>query len=274
MGRVGVWLRPDQATPEAAQLVESLGYGALWLGGSPPGDLGHVRRLLDATTMLPIATGIINVWASPAAQVATAYQDLPEADRQRLVLGIGIGHREATAEYRSPFETLAAYVEDLRGTGVPQEALALAALGPRVLRLAKERTAGAHPYLTTPDHTRMAREILGEGPLLAPEQKVLLDADPASAREQAGPVIGFYLKMNNYTRNLKRIGFTDEDIEAPSDRLLDALVLHGDEQQIAAGVRAHLDAGADHVCIQPLGQNISDELTRLAGVLPLSGRNT
>ena len=267
LGKVGAWLRGGDATPELAQLTERLGYGALWVGGSPSGDLRHISELLDATTTLPVATGIINVWASPAEQVAQAYAALPTAHQERLLLGIGIGHREATAEYRSPFDTLSSYVDDLRSAGVPRERLVLAALGPRVLKLAKEQTAGAHPYLTTPDHTRQAREILGDTALLAPEHKVVLNPDPEAARELGRQGLSYYLRMDNYVRNLKRLGFTDDDISTASDRLVDALVLHGTEHDIAAGVRAHLDAGADHVCIQPLGDDVPGQLSGLAEAL-------
>lgn len=267
LGKVGVWLPGKDATPEMARTVEALGYGALWIGGSPSGDLVHVTQLLDATEKLPIATGIINVWASPASLTAQSYLALAEADRWRVLLGIGIGHREATAEYRSPFDTLAGYVADLKEAGVPREHLVLAALGPRVLRLARDETAGAHPYLTTPAHTSTAREILGDTALLAPEQKVLIEADPETARATARPVLEYYLRMDNYARNFKRIGFSDADIASAGDRLVDALVLHGNEERITAGVQAHLEAGADHVCIQPIGADLQGQITRLAAGL-------
>ncbi|WP_153505537.1 TIGR03620 family F420-dependent LLM class oxidoreductase [Cumulibacter manganitolerans] len=271
IGKIGVWLRADAATASAARTAERLGYGAVWIGGSPSGDLEHVRELLAATS-IPIATGIINVWASPAEQTAQAFLALPDAYRERTILGVGIGHREATAEYRSPFATLEKYVDDLLAAGVPRSHVVLAALGPRVMRLAGERTAGAHPYFTTPAHTAQAREILGAGPLLAPEQKVLLNSDPDEARRIARPTAKRYFGLRNYAAMLKRLGFTDADLAGEgSDRAVDAAVAHGDVHRVAAVVRAHLDAGADHVCIQPLG-DLEAELTALADVLPVATR--
>ena len=268
IGKVGVWLRADAATPAAAQAAQRLGYGAVWIGGSPSGDLVHVRELLDATT-IPIATGIINVWQSPAAQTVQAFHALPEDQRERTILGIGIGHREATAEYASPYATLETYVDDLLNAGVPSSHIVLAALGPRVMRLAGERTAGAHPYFTTPEHTAQARKILGPGPLLAPEQKVLLNTDPEQARRIARPTAKRYFGLTNYAAMLKRLGFTDDDLAGEgSDRAVDAAVAHGDVHAVAAVVQAHLDAGADHVCIQPLG-DLEAELAALAEVLPV-----
>ena len=271
IGKVGVWLGGAAATTEAAQLVERLGYGALWIGGSPSGDLEQVRQLLDATSTLPIATGIINVWASPAQQTADAFLALTPADQRRTLIGVGVGHREATEEYRSPYDTLAQYVEDLRSAGVPQENIVLAALGPRVLRLSRDRAAGAHPYFVPPEHTRRAREILGEGVLLAPEHKVYVESDPELAREAVRKTVRYYLRLANYRNNLKRLGFSDDDVAGSgSDAVVDAVVAHGDVQQVAAQVTAHLDAGADHVCIQPLGEDVAGQLQALAPALPLA----
>jgi probable F420-dependent oxidoreductase len=172
----------------------------------------------------------------------------------RFVLGVGAGHREATRQYGQPYQTLAAYVDILRGEGVPQEALVLAALGPKVLRLAGERAAGAIPYLVPPEHTRQAREILGAEPLLAPEHKVVLDTDTARARALGRTrVQNPYLSLVNYTSNLRRLGWADGDLSGGgSDSLIDALVAHGSADQVAAQLGRHLDAGADHVVIQLL----------------------
>jgi probable F420-dependent oxidoreductase len=253
VGRLGIWRPWSLLDPELAKDVEDLGYGAIWIGGSPRGDLGIAERLLAATGRIVIATGIVNMWATPAAEVAASYHRLNDAHGGRFLLGVGIGHPEATREYRSPYETIVRYLDDLDAAGVPREGRALAALGPKVLRVAAERTAGAHPYLTTPEHTREAREILGEGVLLAPEQKVVLDTDPGRARALARESLDRYLALRNYVNSWKRLGFTDGDVAGGgSDALVDALFAHGDAAAVAARVSGHLDAGADHVAVQVL----------------------
>jgi len=170
-GRIGIWRRRSELTPRLAKEVEALGYGAIWIGASPPADLFLAQELLDATTHLAVATGIVNMWSAPAVDVAASYHRIAAAHPGRFLLGVGIGHPEATQEYRSPYATIVDYLDVLDAEGVPVEDRALAALGPKVLALAAERTAGAHPYLTTPEHTRYAREILGDGPLLAPSRR-------------------------------------------------------------------------------------------------------
>jgi probable F420-dependent oxidoreductase len=188
LGAFGVWARGAAASPELAAELEALGYGALWIGGSPRADLARSEQLLGATDELVVATGIVNIWASPADEVARSYHRIAARYPARFLLGIGVGHPEATGDrYRRPYEALVEYLDALDGAGVPKDDLALAALGPKVLRLAAERTAGAHPYLTTPEHTRSARELLGAGPLIAPEQHVVLDVDPERARALARP---------------------------------------------------------------------------------------
>jgi probable F420-dependent oxidoreductase len=274
LGRIGIWRRRDQLTPRLAREVEALGYGAVWIGGSPPGDLFLAQELLDATTRLAVATGIVNMWATPATEAAASYHRVAAAHPGRFLLGVGIGHPEATQEYRSPFDTIVDYLDVLDAEGVPVEGRVLAALGPKVLAVAAERTAGAHPYLTTPAHTRLAREILGDGPLLAPEQKVVVSADPDAARALGRPAVERpYLHLRNYTANLKRLGWTDADLAGGgSDALIDALVVHGDAAAVAAGVTAHLDAGADHVCVQvltPPGADPVPDLRALAEALAL-----
>jgi probable F420-dependent oxidoreductase len=274
LGRIGMWRRRDQLTPRLAKDVEALGYGAIWIGGSPPGDLFLAQELLDATDHLAVATGIVNMWATPATEAAASYHRVAAAHPGRFLLGVGIGHPEATQEYRSPFDTIVDYLDVLDAEGVPVEARVLAALGPKVLALAAERSAGAHPYLTTPAHTRLAREILGDGPLLAPEQKVVVGADPGAARALGRPAVDRpYLHLRNYTSNLKRLGWTDADLaDGGSDALIDALVVHGDAATVAAGLTAHLDAGADHVCLQLLTAPDADPLPglrALAGALQL-----
>lgn len=274
LGRIGIWSRSDQLTPRLARDIEALGYGAIWIGASPPGDLFLAQELLDATSRLAVATGIVNIWATPATEAAASYHRVAAAHPGRFLLGVGIGHPEATQEYRSPFDTIVDYLDVLDAEGVPVEDRALAALGPKVLALAAERSAGAHPYLTTPEHTRLAREILGAGPLLAPEQKVVVGTDPVAARALGRPVVDNpYLHLRNYTTNLKRLGWTDADIaDGGSDALIDALVVHGDAATVAAGLTAHLDAGADHVCLQLLtapGADPLPDLRTLATTLQL-----
>jgi probable F420-dependent oxidoreductase len=274
LGHFGVWRAAPQATPELAADLERLGYGAIWLGGSPAGDLQIVDQLLGVTTSLTVGTSIVNMWKDDAATVASSYGRIQASFPDRFILGVGAGHREATPHYASPYDTLAGYVDQLVGSGVPSEVIVLAALGPRVLTLAADRAAGAIPYLVPAEHTRLAREILGPDRLLAPEHKVVLDPDPAAARALGGRRVRTpYLGLHNYTSNLRRLGFTDADTaDSGSDRLIDALVAHGGPEQVAAQLGAHLDAGADHVCIQLLTAAGDDPLagyTELARALSL-----
>jgi probable F420-dependent oxidoreductase len=185
LGRYGVWGRDVELSPDLAAGLEQLGYGTVWVGGSPSGDLSVPDLLLAATEELVVATGIVNIWQDDAATVARSYHRLEGRYPGRFVLGIGAGHREATDEYVKPYDALQRYLDILDGAEVPVGRRVLAALGPRVLRLAAERAAGAHPYFTTPDHTREARGVLGPDRVLAPEQKAVLDADPAAARALA-----------------------------------------------------------------------------------------
>jgi probable F420-dependent oxidoreductase len=276
LGRYGVFGRADVVTAARARTLESLGYGTVWQGGSPPADLSHVEALLDATSTVKVATGIVNVWTADAAEVARSYHRIEAAHPGRFLLGIGVGHPEATATYNSPYQTLVKYLDVLDAEGVPTERRVLAALGPRVLRLAAERSAGAHPYLVTPEHTRQARQILGPDKLLAPEQRVVLEADPARARTVGGPSVAFYLRLTNYTANLQRLGFTAEDLAGKgSDRLIDALVVSGDDAQIRSRFEAHHQAGADHVPVQLIAgpnDDLDAAFRRLAGILGLSAR--
>jgi probable F420-dependent oxidoreductase len=274
LGRFGIWRGSGQVTPEFAAELERLGFGTLWLGGSPSGQLTAPEQVLDATTTLTVATSIVNMWQDDAHVVAASFARVEARHPGRFLLGVGAGHREATQQYARPYETLARYVDVLLGDGVPADSLVLAALGPKVLRLAAERTAGAIPYLVTPEHTRWARAILGAGPLLAPEQKAVLEADPGRARAIGRPrVQNPYLGLVNYTSNLRRLGWSDEDLsDGGSDALIDALVAHGSGEQVAAQLTEHLDAGADHVCVQLLtapDADLLDGYRKLAQALAL-----
>jgi probable F420-dependent oxidoreductase len=274
LGKIGIWRHASGLGPEVLAEVEALGYGAIWVGGSPPGDLVAIEDILDATDHIAVATGILNVWKDDAATVGPSYHRVTRKHPGRFLLGLGIGHPEATQEYQKPYAKLVSYLDELDELEVPAAGRALAALGPRVLRLSAERSAGAHPYLVTPEHTRQAREILGAGPLLAPEQKVVLDTDPERARAIGRPrVQNPYLGLTNYLSNLRRLGWTDADFaDGGSDALIDALVVHGDAQAIARGVTAHLDAGADHVAIQVLNADPLPALREIAGQLQLPRR--
>ena len=267
LGRIGIWRHPSGLTPEVVAAVEALGYGAIWVGGSPGGDLGVVENLLDTTDHIAVATGIVNVWQDDAATIGADYHRIAARHPGRFLLGLGIGHPEATPEYQRPYAKLVSYLDELDDLQVPAEGRALAALGPRVLTLAAGRSAGAHPYLVTPEHTRQARQILGREPLLAPEQKVVLESDPERARAIARPSVqNPYLGLANYVSNLRRLGWTDADLaDGGSDALIDALVVHGDAQTLSRGVAAHLDAGADHVAVQVLGTDPLPALRALAG---------
>jgi probable F420-dependent oxidoreductase len=204
----------------------------------------------------------VNIWKDEAAVVAESFHRIESRHPGRFILGVGAGHREATQEYAKPYEALAGYVDRLLGHGVPATGIVLAALGPRVLRLAAERTAGAIPYLVTPEHTRQARELLGPGALLAPEHKAALNSDVAQARQLGRRrVRNPYLGLVNYTSNLRRLGFTDADVTGDgSDALIDALVALGGPEQVAAQLGAHLAAGADHVCVQLLAETDADPM--------------
>jgi len=271
IGRFGIWRSASLVTPETAAGIERLGFGVLWLGSSPDGDLAQAEVLLDATTTLTLATSIVNMWKDPAALVAQSYTRVQKRHPGRFLLGVGAGHREATQQYARPYETLARYVDDLVAGGVPRDGIVLAALGPRVLRLAGDRTAGAIPYLIPAEHTAQARALLGPGPLLAPEHKVVLDADPARALGR-GRVRTPYLGLVNYTSNLRRLGWTEADLSGDgSDALIDALVAHGSPAEVATQVARHLDAGADHVCLQLITEAGADPLPGYARLAPALG---
>jgi probable F420-dependent oxidoreductase len=273
LGRFGVWTF-GTPKPEQAVEIEKLGYGAVWIGGSPAGDLNYVEPILERTESLQVATGIVNVWTAPAEQVAEAYHRIEDAYPGRFLLGVGVGHREHTGEYRKPYDALVEYLDVLDAAKVPTSRRVIAALGPKVLKLSAQRSAGAHPYLTTPEHTGKARNLIGNTVFLAPEHKVVLSTDAEKAREVGRQTVGFYLDLSNYVNNWKRLGFTDDDVAKPgSDKLIDSVVAYGTPDDIAKRLTEHLDAGADHVTIQVLGgwDKLLPTLTELAGPLGLKG---
>lgn len=276
LGRVGVWLgalalAPAAKAREAAAEIEELGYGTLWFGegfGNKEA-FSHAGVLLAATRTMTIATGIASIWARDAAATVAAANTLGEAYPGRFVLGLGVSHVPQVAprghEYRRPVARMRAYLDEM--DEVPWHAppppepveRVLAALRPPMLELAGTRGRGAHPYFVPPEHAARAREILGPGPILAPEQAVLLETDPGEARRIARDHMRFYLTLPNYRNNLLWLGFGEDDLGGEgSDRLVDAIVAWGDAGAIAERVRAHHDAGADHVSLQPLGRAPGD----------------
>lgn len=275
LGAVGVWRSVTDADPELAVAIEELGYGALWLGGSPPADLEAAERLLDATSSIVVATGITNIWSADAAELAAAYHRIEERHPGRLLLGIGSGHREATPQRTKPLQAMRDYLDVLDEQGVPVEARILSALGPKMLATASARSVGTHPYLTIPSQTAEMRTDLGPDAIVAPEQTVVLDTDTERARGSAREFLSRYLQLQNYTRTMQRGGFTEDDVALPgSDRLVDEIVVHGDAAALATAVQAHLDAGADHVCVQvvPADSSVVATLTDLATALGLARR--
>jgi probable F420-dependent oxidoreductase len=280
LGNFGVFtlggVFPNGATPEQSQEIEHLGYGTLWVSGSPAAELSFPERLLESTTALKVATGIVNIWSADAKTVAESFHRINTAHPGRFLLGIGAGHPEHTKQYRKPYEALGAYLDELDDLGVPTGQRVIAALGPRVLRLSAERAAGTHPYNTTPKHTVQARDIIGPNALLLPEHKVVLTTGTGEARAIARKVMADtynYFALANYVSNWKRLGFTDTDLTRPgSDKFIDALVAYGTADDIAKGLNEHLRAGANHVVIQVLGgpDKLLPTLAELAGPLGLS----
>jgi probable F420-dependent oxidoreductase len=266
IGRIGIW-RSKRHGVDGTDLIEELGFGALWLGGSP--SIEQTRPYLEATSTLPVITGILNIWQHAPADVAAGHHSLREAFGDRFWLGIGCGHPEATSDYTRPLKAMREFFDGLDAAErpVPAGERVAAALGPKMLDLSGERSLGTHPYFITTEHTRYARERLGAGKLVAPEVPVVLDPDPESARVPAREHAATYLALTNYTNNLLRFGFSEEDIaNGGSDRLIDAVIPHGTPEMVADAVRAHLDAGADHVCVQVLS-DAPDDYRALAGAL-------
>jgi probable F420-dependent oxidoreductase len=272
-GAFGHYTQWKQLTPEQLRAIEDLGYGAIWAGGSPPAELDWVDPILGATDTLQLATGIVNIWTADAGPVAESYHRIDKAYPGRFLLGIGVGHPEAHTEYKKPYDALTEYLDKLDEYGVPQDRRAVAALGPQVVKLSARRSAGPHPYLTTPEHTAQARELIGPDAFIAPEHKVVLTTDAEKARAVGRKALEIYLNLGNYLNSWKRLGFTDEEVAKPgSDRLVDAVVAYGTVDAIAARLKQHLDAGADHVPVQVLTSpdKLVPALAELAGPLGLN----
>lgn len=270
LGRFGTFGRG--VTPTQAREIKALGYGAVWVGGSPPAELAWVEPILEATSTLQVATGIVNIWTAPANEVAESFHRIDKAYPDRFLLGIGVGHREVISEYRKPYAALVEYLDRLDEYGVPAHRRVVVALGPRVLGVSAQRSAGAHPYLTTPEHTAQARELIGPSAFLAPEHKVVLTTDPDQARAVGRKALDMYFNLANYRNNWKRSGFGEDEVVRPgSERLVDAVVAYGTPDAIAARLNEHLAAGADHVPVQVLtkDENLVSALAELAGPLGL-----
>ncbi|WP_410566775.1 TIGR03620 family F420-dependent LLM class oxidoreductase [Amycolatopsis sp. cmx-4-61] len=268
-GPLGAYLTAAEATAADAVALEEAGYGAIWLAASPPADLLAAERLLDATSRILVGASVLNVWRADVAEVAESYHRIAGRHAGRLLLGIGAGHRELDAGYTSPLAKIAGYLDALTAVGVPADRVLLAALGPKMLRLAADRAAGTLTLQVTPEHTRRARQVLGPAKLVVPGHGALLDTDAGRARETGRAALRPMLGVAGYAGNLRRIGFTDEDLTDPfSDRLVDALVLHGDAAAIAAGIRAELAAGADQVGVHAIGEDPIGVLRAIADELP------
>ena len=287
LGAVGVWLtllgmRSAAQERAAAAEIEALGYPALWIGETPVNKEAfvHAGILLAATNGITLATGIASIYARDPAATNSARNALAEAYDGRFVLGLGVSHAPSVQQrghdYGRPVQAMRDYLDALERSDYKAPAprhsapIVLAALRRRMLALARDRTHGAHPYLVTPAHTARARAVLGAGPVLAPEQGVVLETDPARARAVAREHLTGYLTLPNYTNSWREDGFGDADFAAGgSDRLVDALIAWGGAEAIAARVRAHHEAGADHVCIQPVIRDLDRAMAELRALAPV-----
>jgi probable F420-dependent oxidoreductase len=271
LSKPGIWFYPDALSAKEVvafgQRIESQGYSALWLpeaGGRDPFVLAGL--ILEHTSRLVLATGVANIYARDAMAMKAAQYSLFEQSGGRFLLGIGVSHQLLVEDIRGhtygpPVATMRAYLERMAaadyGGPAPETTppTVLGALGPRMLETARDLASGAHPYMVPPEHTARAREVLGPDPLLCVEQKVVFEEDPDKARGIArkAAALGMGLSLPNYRNSLKRLGFEEGDFEAGlSDRLVDAVVAWGDAESIGKRIRAHYDAGANHVCIHPL----------------------
>jgi probable F420-dependent oxidoreductase len=278
LGSVGVWsglLRRGerQAAVEAAAELEELGYGALWFPGGQHEDVvDHIWALLNGTRRAVIATGIVSVWTHPAPVMAEAHHEFTQKYSGRFLLGIGISHQHAVEgagiKYEKPLQKLRSYLDELDAAThpVPVDERIIASLGPLSLKLSRDRSLGTHPYFMPVEHTRISREAVGQGKLVAPEQMVVLETDPPRARKIARAAMDRYLHAPNYVNNLLRLGYSEADVgNGGSDRLVDDLIAWGAPDKITQRIREHHTAGADHVCIQVLTENPADLKAVMAG---------
>lgn len=259
LGRIGIWstgLRFGADNVEAAQEAEQLGFGTVWIpGGVDDGALAVLETLLDTTSSLKFGTGILNIWKHVPAELAGWWASRSAAHQERLLLGLGISHAPLIGEgWNRPLGRMVEFLDGLEAAGMGSERLCLAALGPKMLELSAKRTAGAHPYMVTPGHTATARKILGPDALLAPEQGVVLEGDPAKARAIAREFVSHYAQLPNYANSWRREGFSDRQIETLDDALVDGLIAWGDVEAISSRLEEHFGAGADHVCVQVIGE--------------------
>ncbi len=279
LGRVGVWwsgawrVEGDESLDVAAEL-EDLGFGAIWSsGGFNPGLSTRFGRLLAATRRIAVVSGVVNIWRATPQDIAAAVAQLEEKHPGRFLLGVGASHGPLVDNYSRPYSHMVEYLDalDAARPPVPDDRRVLAALGPRMLALARERSAGAHPYFVPVEHTSWARGVLGDGPLLAPEVTAIVDSDPGQARQLARTFTAGYLTLPNYAENLRRLGFDDADVSrGGSDRLVDAVVAWGDVDAVVRRVHEHVAAGADHVCVQVVSPEAGfpmDAYRRLAPAL-------
>jgi probable F420-dependent oxidoreductase len=281
LGSLGAWVPRSLPAGELASLataLEDAGYGAIWIsGGGEPGVFATVAAVLGETSRIPVATGVVNLWMETPATVTEAWHRLEEQHPGRLLVGLGISHaplveRAGAGVYEKPLARTQAFLDalDAEPDPLPPGRRVLGALGPRMLALAAERTAGTHPYLVTVDGTARARAGVGPDRLVAPELGVVLEPDLPAARDVARLALSRYLGLPNYTNNWLRSGFTEDDLaDGGSDRLIDALVAVGDPAAVARRVAEHREAGADHVALQVLGPraHAADAFRALAGEL-------
>ncbi|MGH3758732.1 TIGR03620 family F420-dependent LLM class oxidoreductase [Actinophytocola sp.] len=264
LGRTGLWTSmrhvPDrEAAVKLAVECETASVPALWLPGSIDNrSLRYFEDMLAATENLVVASGVANIAAEPPRAVVDVLTGALDRFPQRFLLGLGVSHAKPIAEHglgsaKAPLRRMRSYLDGLAAAGMPSSSVVLGAQGPKMLGMAAERCAGCHPYLVTPEHTGLARRIVGAG-LVMPEQTVAVGSDPASARATARAFLTRYLQFPNYTRNWEKLGLTEDLSGAPSDRLVDAIVVSGSPARVAERIRRHHDAGADHVAIQFLGE--------------------
>jgi probable F420-dependent oxidoreductase len=263
-GKIALWSMElrfgDQSLArEVLAELEDLHFGGVWIPGGVGGEfMSDVTRLLAATKRMLIGTGILNIYKHAPADVGIWWHGLAEPQRARLMLGLGVSHGPLIGkDYSRPLATMNRYLDGLDAARIPPEKRCLAALGPKMLELSRQRTAGAHPYLVTPEHTAEARAILGAEALLAPEQGVILETDPHKARTLARGALTYYLHLPNYLNNWRRLGFSDEDVTKVTDRLVDGLFAWGSPETVAARVKQHLQAGADQVTVQVIHENMA-----------------